>query len=98
MPLWLRGFAFAGADELEGPQMSTEAAPQATPAQRADAVPAFRYSATLAGEIERRWQQHWSEHGTFHAPNPAGPWGQDVVPPDKLFVMDMFPYPSGEGL
>ena len=79
--------------------MSTEAATQPTPAgQPADAVPAFRYTATLAGEIERRWQQHWTEHGTFHAPNPAGPWGQDNVPADKLFVLDMFPYPSGEGL
>ena len=28
---------------------------------------------TMAGEIEARWQDYWDEHGTFHAPNPAGP-------------------------
>ncbi|MFE2752405.1 leucine--tRNA ligase [Actinosynnema sp. NPDC059335] len=63
----------------------------------ADATPAYRYTAELAGEIERRWQQHWEEQGTFHAPNPVGPLRGDV-PADKLFVQDMFPYPSGSGL
>ncbi|KOX35377.1 leucyl-tRNA synthetase [Saccharothrix sp. NRRL B-16348] len=63
----------------------------------ADATPAYRYTAELAGEIERRWQQHWEEQGTFHAPNPVGPLKGDV-PADKLFVQDMFPYPSGSGL
>jgi leucyl-tRNA synthetase len=75
--------------------MSTEAAPAVA---TTDEVPAYRYTAVLAGEIEHRWQQHWAEHGTFHAPNPAGPWGQPDVPKDKLYVLDMFPYPSGEGL
>ncbi|HEU4346439.1 MAG TPA: leucine--tRNA ligase, partial [Actinoplanes sp.] len=75
--------------------MTTEAAPTGT---AADETPAYRYTAALAGEIERRWQQYWTEQGTFHAPNPAGPWGQPDVPPDKLYVLDMFPYPSGEGL
>ncbi|MFD0205147.1 MULTISPECIES: leucine--tRNA ligase [Saccharothrix] len=63
----------------------------------ADATPAYRYTAELAGDIERRWQQHWEEQGTFHAPNPVGPLKGDV-PADKLFVQDMFPYPSGAGL
>ncbi|WP_367133910.1 leucine--tRNA ligase [Saccharothrix sp. HUAS TT1] len=63
----------------------------------ADATPAYRYTAELAGEIERRWQLHWEEQGTFHAPNPVGPLKGDV-PADKLFVQDMFPYPSGAGL
>ncbi|MEV8436275.1 leucine--tRNA ligase [Actinosynnema sp. NPDC051121] len=63
----------------------------------ADATPAYRYTAELAGEIERRWQQHWEDQGTFHAPNPVGPLKGDV-PADKLFVQDMFPYPSGAGL
>ncbi|MFI9008621.1 leucine--tRNA ligase [Actinosynnema sp. NPDC053489] len=63
----------------------------------ADATPAYRYTAELAGEIERRWQRHWEERGTFHAPNPVGPLEGDV-PADKLFVQDMFPYPSGAGL
>ncbi|KAA2251347.1 leucine--tRNA ligase [Solihabitans fulvus] len=64
-----------------------------------EAVPAYRYTAELAGAIERRWQQYWLEHGTFHAPNPVGPLaGDGPVPADKLFVQDMFPYPSGAGL
>ena len=79
--------------------MTTEAAPAATPATTAASeTPAYRYTAAMAGEIERRWQQHWAEHGTFHAPNPAGPWAEPDVPKDKLYVADMFPYPSGEGL
>ena len=43
----------------------------------------------------------WDDEGTFEAPNPAGP----LADPDgvaargrKLFVLDMFPYPSGTGL
>src|SRR6266545_1091150 len=36
-------------------------------------MPPHRYTAELASEIERRWQDHWEEHGTFHAPNPVGP-------------------------
>ena len=31
-----------------------------------------RYSASVADEIERRWQQRWDEDGTFHADNPVG--------------------------
>ncbi|MEU8895397.1 leucine--tRNA ligase [Nocardia sp. NPDC048505] len=60
-------------------------------------VPEHRYSADLAGRIERRWQQNWVERGTFHAPNPTGPLSGET-PSDKLFVQDMFPYPSGAGL
>ncbi|MBF6328939.1 leucine--tRNA ligase [Nocardia transvalensis] len=60
-------------------------------------VPAHRYSADLAGRIERKWQQAWEERGTFHAPNPVGPL-RGETPRDKLFIQDMFPYPSGAGL
>ncbi len=63
----------------------------------AESVPAHRYTAALANAIEPRWQQFWEEDGTFHAPNPVGPLAGDV-PKDKLFVQDMFPYPSGAGL
>ncbi|TDV50799.1 leucine--tRNA ligase [Actinophytocola oryzae] len=62
-----------------------------------DAVPTHRYTAALANTIEARWQERWHERGTFEAPNPAGPLKGDV-PDDKLFVQDMFPYPSGAGL
>jgi leucyl-tRNA synthetase len=63
-------------------------------------VPPHRYTATLAGEIERRWQRRWNEQGTFHAPNPVGSLApaDGVVPDDKFYVLDMFPYPSGTGL
>ncbi|RKT84415.1 leucyl-tRNA synthetase [Saccharopolyspora antimicrobica] len=60
-------------------------------------VPQHRYTAETAVEIEQRWQQRWEERGTFHAPNPAGSLKGDV-PEDKLFIQDMFPYPSGAGL
>ena len=35
-------------------------------------VPAFRYTAALANDIEARWQDRWRRDGTFHAPNPTG--------------------------
>ncbi|MFC0452873.1 leucine--tRNA ligase [Rhodococcus jostii] len=67
------------------------------PANPSDATPQHRYTAELAGQIEQRWQDRWSEDGTFNAPNPVGPLA-GPVPADKLFVQDMFPYPSGTGL
>ncbi len=60
---------------------------------------AFRYSGALAQEIEQRWHDWWDADGTFHTPNPAGPLGDPrVADQPKLFVLDMFPYPSGAGL
>ncbi|TQS41707.1 leucine--tRNA ligase [Cryptosporangium phraense] len=66
-------------------------------------APAHRYTATLAAAIEKRWQDRWEAEGTFHSPNPSGPlaaptpgWHNDGGKP--LYVMDMFPYPSGAGL
>ena len=70
---------------------------QATEAE----APAFRYTAALANEIEKRWQDEWDRRGTFNAPNPIGDLsdGFDRVS-DKphTYVLDMFPYPSGAGL
>ncbi|GAB3943353.1 leucine--tRNA ligase [Corynebacterium tapiri] len=58
-----------------------------------------RYNADLAREIEGKWNGYWREHGTFHTPNPVGDLATDApLPKDKLFVQDMFPYPSGVGL
>jgi leucyl-tRNA synthetase len=72
---------------------------ETTEAASQSGEPAQRYTAALAGHIEQRWQDYWADHGTFHAPNPAGPLaGDGKVPSDKLFVQDMFPYPSGAGL
>ena len=40
--------------------------------------------------IEPKWQAFWEEHRTFATPRlPDG---------EKLYVLDMFPYPSGDGL
>ncbi|MFD6199251.1 leucine--tRNA ligase [Mycobacteriaceae bacterium NPDC060252] len=64
-------------------------------------LPKHRYSAQLAGQIEHNWQQNWADRGTFHVPNPVGtlaPTDGSPIPADKMFVQDMFPYPSGEGL
>ncbi|MFD6754270.1 MULTISPECIES: leucine--tRNA ligase [Micromonospora] len=64
-------------------------------------TPPFRYTATLADDIERRWQDVWEREGTFHAPNPSGPLADPAHPrsgAEKLYVLDMFPYPSGAGL
>ena len=64
-------------------------------------TPAHRYNAAKANEIETTWQRHWNEQETFNAPNPVGdlaPAGSEKLPEDKLFVQDMFPYPSGAGL
>jgi leucyl-tRNA synthetase len=60
----------------------------------------FRYGAALAGQIELKWQRIWSDQGTFEVPNPVGALsnGTRLDPARKLFVMDMFPYPSGAGL
>ena len=76
----------------------TNDAPTETPG---DGAPPFRYTAALAAGIESRWQDRWAEQGTFNAPNPSGPLAAAdpaAVPADKLYVLDMFPYPSGAGL
>ncbi len=68
---------------------------------RADSdTPPFRYTSALAQDIELRWQDWWDDHHTFEAPNPAGPLGDPaaVAGREKMFVLDMFPYPSGAGL
>ena len=70
------------------------------PKQSPDA-PAQRYGAALANEIEARWQARWAKDGTYHTPNPRGPLAEGfdkVVGRPKLYVLDMFPYPSGTGL
>ncbi|MEL4358573.1 leucine--tRNA ligase [Luteococcus sp. H154] len=62
--------------------------------------PQYRYTAELADQIELAWQDRWETDGTFHAPNPAGPWAEPekVAGREKMLVLDMFPYPSGSGL
>lgn len=40
--------------------------------------------------IEKKWQQYWQEHVMYQA-------AEDSSKP-KFYVLDMFPYPSGDGL
>ena len=64
-------------------------------------TPEYRYSARLANEIEAKWQDRWERDGTFWAPNPTGDLSdgfERVAGREKLYILDMFPYPSGEGL
>ena len=41
-------------------------------------------------KIEPKWQRYWAEHKTFAA--------REDPAKKKLYVLDMFPYPSGAGL
>lgn len=43
------------------------------------------------GKIEKKWQKKWSESGIFKI-------DKDNKVKEKFYVLDMFPYPSGEGL
>jgi leucyl-tRNA synthetase len=76
--------------------MTTETtiAGQADSGAGAPAAPPFRYGANLAASIERKWQDRWEAEGTFHAPNPGEPGSER----EKVYLLDMFPYPSGAGL
>ena len=40
--------------------------------------------------IEPKWQQYWEQNRTFRAP--------ELPTAEKCYILDMFPYPSGEGL
>ena len=42
-------------------------------------------------EIEKKWRKYWEENNTFYCDT------QDFSKP-KYYVLDMFPYPSGQGL
>lgn len=44
-----------------------------------------------AKRIETKWQTYWDQHETFKT-------GDFVEGKEKLYVLDMFPYPSGDGL
>jgi leucyl-tRNA synthetase len=46
-----------------------------------------------AQRIESRWQKFWDENQTFQTSNVA-----PKASAGKLYVLDMFPYPSGSGL
>jgi len=41
--------------------------------------------------IEKKWQKYWENNKTFKTPD-------DLTNPNKCYILDMFPYPSGAGL
>lgn len=41
-------------------------------------------------EIEKKWQKYWAKHNTFNT--------HDEPEKPKFYALDMFPYPSGQGL
>ena len=82
------------------PTAESESQPSA-----AGELPPYRYNAQMANEIELRWQERWRVEGTYHTPlrpmasAPRGPQlSGSPAHQKKLFIMDMFPYPSGSGL
>ncbi|MEX0765486.1 MAG: hypothetical protein WD140_01635, partial [bacterium] len=40
--------------------------------------------------IEDRWRRAWEEQGIYRTPEPSAR--------PKMYVLDFFPYPSGDGL
>ena len=42
-------------------------------------------------EIEKKWQEFWEENKTFKT-------SDDTSNPNKYYILDMYPYPSGSGL
>jgi leucyl-tRNA synthetase len=67
----------------------------------ADDAPRERYTPALANEIEHKWQDRWDAEHVFWTPNRTGLLAEDprgIASRPHLFVLDMFPYPSGVGL
>jgi leucyl-tRNA synthetase len=42
-------------------------------------------------EIEKKWQEYWEKNKTFKTTD-------DLSNPNKCYILDMYPYPSGAGL
>ena len=57
-------------------------------------IPSQRYTAAVAQRIEAAWQDRWEREGTFAAPDPGEPGSER----EKVYLLVMFPYPSGAGL
>jgi len=50
----------------------------------------YQYDPNL---IEPKWQQAWTDHAVFCTPT-----GEQLQQKPKYYILDMFPYPSGDGL
>ena len=64
--------------------------PPSNPSQVQPNQPQHSQDRYVPAQIETKWQQHWDEHHTFRSTRRPGH--------PKLYVLDMFPYPSGAGL
>src|SRR5699024_6986411 len=98
-----RGRSGRGWREL--PHPLPEGSPPTTAPSAQSSPVDHRSDAALADRIEGAWQRRWAEGRTFSAPNPVGdlatPANQaaaDRATRDHVYLMDMFPYPSGRGL
>src|SRR5579871_2875601 len=54
------------------------------------AVTKMRQSRYEPQQFEAKWQERWEEEGVYRA--------EDFSDKPKYFLLDFFPYPSGEGL
>jgi len=45
-------------------------------------------------DIETKWQTYWEDNQTFRTPEDPEAFSDE----EKMYVLDMFPYPSGSGL
>ena len=41
-------------------------------------------------EIEKKWQNYWQENNSYKT--------ETISDRPKMYILDMFPYPSGEGI
>ncbi|MCX6713724.1 MAG: class I tRNA ligase family protein, partial [Candidatus Vogelbacteria bacterium] len=48
-------------------------------------------------KIEKKWQKFWADKKVYKTEDPSTNSGQEKKKP-KSYVLDMFPYPSGDGL
>ncbi len=96
-PAFWRGHIGAGGLRLSAPAKRPRAVVEPSPSS-----PAAASSSSAAQQqrlypfdvIEKKWQLHWEEKGTFTVPEDA----HLRATKGKYYVLDMFPYPSGSGL
>src|SRR5690242_272439 len=73
---------------LHASRITCAHSPPATTARNISPPMAYNFTA-----IEKKWQRYWLENKTFRALDPA-----DAGAMPKAYILDMFPYPSHQGL
>jgi len=65
-------------------------------------IPAQKKAAALPvydpARIEKKWQKKWAASGVYRSKETAGDSSNRPGGKKKFYALDMFPYPSGEGL